>query len=224
MGNGGIGCWRAHLNAYQQMVQHNIQSALIFEDDADWDLVFKYQMLDVARGTRFLLNSTGPDTNSPYGDKWDILWVGMGSAQEPAPHESRRRWITPDDPTVIPPWCREAFWKPTMSFWDDHHEDQRPFTQMMFQPMSGTGMAGDAISLTGAKKMLYHQSMTPFSDSVDDGLWKFLHWREDFSNFTAVAPWPRIVASSVAAGSVEKDTDIEGHTTHGNVRNHTLKR
>lgn len=69
MGNGGIGCWRAHLNAYQQMVQHNIQPALIFEDDADWDLVFKYQMLDVARGTRFLLNSTGSDTNSPYGDK-----------------------------------------------------------------------------------------------------------------------------------------------------------
>lgn len=104
-----------------------------------------------------------------------------------------------------------------MSFWDDQHEDQRPFTRMMFQPMSGTGMAGYAISLTGAKKMLYHQSMTPFSDSVDDGLWKFLHWREDFSNFTAVAPWPRIVASSVAPGSAEKETDLEGHTTHGNV-------
>ena len=31
-----VGSWRAHMNVAAKMVEENIQSALIFEDDTDW--------------------------------------------------------------------------------------------------------------------------------------------------------------------------------------------
>lgn len=36
-----IGCYRAHLDAWQHILTNNIQSALVIEDDADWDVDIK---------------------------------------------------------------------------------------------------------------------------------------------------------------------------------------
>jgi hypothetical protein len=45
------------------------------EDDMDWDVRLKPQLERVAQGARALLGSaSGP--SSPYGDDWDILWLG----------------------------------------------------------------------------------------------------------------------------------------------------
>ena len=35
------------------MVRNNVASALIFEDDVDWDVVLKKQLVLFARGSRF---------------------------------------------------------------------------------------------------------------------------------------------------------------------------
>jgi len=45
-----VGCWRAHLNVLQDMVRRGISSTLIFEDDADWDISFKSQLVQFAGG------------------------------------------------------------------------------------------------------------------------------------------------------------------------------
>jgi hypothetical protein len=45
------------LNIYS-MVERRVSSALIFEDDADWDVALKMQLVQFARGSRFLLNHT----------------------------------------------------------------------------------------------------------------------------------------------------------------------
>lgn len=74
------------------MVEENIASALILEDDADWDVRLKEQLDSIAQGTQLLLerahteedfvSKLSPRTrkwdkiNSPYGDGWDILWLG----------------------------------------------------------------------------------------------------------------------------------------------------
>lgn len=74
------------------MVEENIPSALILEDDADWDVRLKDQLVAISRGTRILLNMADKEDaftanltptqrqldviNSPYGDGWDILWLG----------------------------------------------------------------------------------------------------------------------------------------------------
>ena len=51
------------------MIRDRIQSAMVFEDDADWDVLIKKQMMEVARGTQYI---QGVDTtsHSPYGDAW----------------------------------------------------------------------------------------------------------------------------------------------------------
>lgn len=39
---GGVrGSWRAHINALRSIVEQNLTSAVIFEDDLDWDVRIK---------------------------------------------------------------------------------------------------------------------------------------------------------------------------------------
>jgi hypothetical protein len=81
---GVIGCWRSHMSVIQRIVKEKISSALILEDDADWDLRIVTQMQQFATATKELLGKTqnGQEkkkerkTNSPYGEGWDILWIG----------------------------------------------------------------------------------------------------------------------------------------------------
>ncbi|TVY91101.1 hypothetical protein LAWI1_G004570 [Lachnellula willkommii] len=67
--DGEIGCWRAHMNAIQQIVRENISSALILEDDVDWDIRLKEQLYDFARSsnalTQPLLDSHPPKSADP---------------------------------------------------------------------------------------------------------------------------------------------------------------
>lgn len=46
--NGTARAWRSHLNVLRRIVDENISSALILEDDVDWDLRIKAQMHDFA--------------------------------------------------------------------------------------------------------------------------------------------------------------------------------
>ena len=41
MDGASVACWRAHMNILESMVERRISSALIFEDDADWDVAFQ---------------------------------------------------------------------------------------------------------------------------------------------------------------------------------------
>lgn len=74
------------------MVEENIPSALILEDDADWDVRLKEQLVAISHGTRILLDRAHQEDaftasltkkqrqvdaiHSPYGEGWDILWLG----------------------------------------------------------------------------------------------------------------------------------------------------
>ncbi|KAI0881917.1 glycosyltransferase family 25 protein [Annulohypoxylon maeteangense] len=49
-----IGAWRAHMNAIQEIVRRNLSSALIMEDDADWDIRIRSQLHDLALATHAL--------------------------------------------------------------------------------------------------------------------------------------------------------------------------
>ncbi|KAK2741930.1 hypothetical protein FQN57_005489 [Myotisia sp. PD_48] len=105
-----IGSWRGHLNALVHMLEHDVSSALIMEDDIDWDVRIKTQMRDYARASQALtqplannptkfadssfidprhntnpaqndlkyeaLPRTATPRNSPYGDNWDVAWLG----------------------------------------------------------------------------------------------------------------------------------------------------
>ncbi|KAK0291926.1 hypothetical protein LTR91_003629 [Friedmanniomyces endolithicus] len=54
-GLGVLGSWRAHLNVMRKIVEENITSAMVFEDDTDWDIRIHSQMQDFARASRLLV-------------------------------------------------------------------------------------------------------------------------------------------------------------------------
>ncbi|KAI1395143.1 glycosyltransferase family 25 protein [Hypoxylon fuscum] len=70
-----LGSWRGHMNAVRRIIEEDLDSALIMEDDMDWDVRLKPQMERVAQGARALLSSASKPT-SPYGDDWDLMWLG----------------------------------------------------------------------------------------------------------------------------------------------------
>ncbi|QIX00324.1 hypothetical protein AMS68_005841 [Peltaster fructicola] len=49
------GNWRSHMKVAALMVEEGIQSALVLEDDADWDIRIKSQMQDFAKAARVML-------------------------------------------------------------------------------------------------------------------------------------------------------------------------
>jgi GR25 family glycosyltransferase involved in LPS biosynthesis len=156
-----IGCWRAHLNVLQKIVHEDVASALVFEDDADWDVSLKSQLIQFARGSRYISNTTHAEkAHSPYGDNWDILWIGHCGTWY---HEedNRRMFVIPNDPTVEPPSYRQNVEEPDMEHWQGGPLGDNQ-TRIVFNSKGGVCTAAYAISQQGARKALYHVSLLSF--------------------------------------------------------------
>ncbi|KAK0650313.1 hypothetical protein DIS24_g6964 [Lasiodiplodia hormozganensis] len=67
LSKGSLGAWRAHVNVLRKIVEQNITTALILEDDADWDLRIKSQLRDFARASRMLVQPL-PGTTDQFLD------------------------------------------------------------------------------------------------------------------------------------------------------------
>ena len=193
------GCWRAHMNVLRLIVDQNISTALLFEDDADWDVALRPQLVQFALGSRWLLSTSPNDTtapvwpttnltqpHSPYGDNWDILWLGQCvSVPDTA---DPRRFIIPNDPTV--------------ELGPDGAETQ---TREIRIQMDGACTAAYAISYDGARKALYHMSMQPYDNPVDLGYGDLCGGNA----FTCIGPEPPIIGVHRPKGKSSKNSDIE---------------
>ncbi|KAK4553311.1 hypothetical protein LTR86_009611 [Recurvomyces mirabilis] len=74
---GALFAWRAHMNLLRHIVENNITTALIAEDDIDWDIRIKSQMEDYARASRVVLQTT---SSGPAGDYYDADYTSAGDA------------------------------------------------------------------------------------------------------------------------------------------------
>ncbi|KAJ9617834.1 uncharacterized protein PV06_06217 [Exophiala oligosperma] len=199
-----VGCWRAHLNVAQRIVREGVTTAFVFEDDADWDVAFKQQLVQFARGSRVMLQT--PDHKnpiSPYGDGWDILWIGHCGTWV-LPEKRRRFFVIPNDPTVEPPQHRQNVDVPDMSRWEGPGSDNR--TRIVFKAKGGVCTAGYAISQQGARKVLYHLSMVPYNKPVDWGLANLCETKQ--YNFRCISVFPQLVGVSRPQGNTSKWSDI----------------
>ncbi|KAI1417354.1 glycosyltransferase family 25 protein [Hypoxylon sp. FL1857] len=59
--SGAKGSWRSHMNALQAVVRGNLPSALIMEDDIDWDIRIKSQLRTFASASRTWLRESKSD-------------------------------------------------------------------------------------------------------------------------------------------------------------------
>lgn len=192
-------------------MKEQIPTALIFEDDADWDVNIKSQLVEFAKGSCYLhQNSSASDPNSPnpiesinspYGDDWDLLWFGHCGAKN-REDEDGKSYIIHDDPTAVPrslwPYGRR---QPNFNP-EAYHGN---FTRAVYEPVRGLCMFGYALSLRGAKRLLYHQSMAGFATVSDRALQKCCSYR--YLGFKCAAPYPTMVGQHKGAGSTLKDSD-----------------
>lgn len=155
------------MNAAASILDNHLSSALIVEDDADWDVSLKTQLTQFALGSRHILNaSTSSEPLSPYGDGWDMLWIGH-CAQD-APSKPFARFIIANDSTTPPAGRRWSLWNPEQTLTYDLPHNHT--TRVVYQPTGGICSYAYALSYTGAQKMIYHLSYSHFDGPFDVGL------------------------------------------------------
>lgn len=239
---GVIGCWRSHMNVIRKIVQERVSSALIFEDDADWDLRIVEQMYDFSSATRSLL-STGnqplnhnPHTHagSPYGDGWDILWIGhcggFHGNTSSVPH-----FIIDNDETVPPFFAMDdmLFGPTPYSKWQQNSSDPpcaahagrdppgktcdyprlAPTQRIVQERAKPVCTASYAISYQGARKILARAgglSLTDVFAPVDQGFGDVCAGSTDLpgEKTRCFTPSPPYVRGYKAKGVTVGDSDI----------------
>lgn len=116
-----VGCWRGHMNILREIVTSGLGSALILEDDADWDVNIRSQMVGLASSVQETISLLPEERrncqnngkvgerqqDSPYGACWDILWVGHCGGWAPNEKNDAFHSIIRDDRTVPPAFDME---------------------------------------------------------------------------------------------------------------------
>jgi hypothetical protein len=147
------------------------------EDDMDWDVGLKAQLGQVAQGVQQLLGtSTSPlHSTSPYGDEWDVLWLGHcgevfpemldENQRKPADDASlvymQRKFVIENDTTVP----RRDHLTGLVDF--EHYPEHTRWVHITGAPICTFAYA---LSRRGAKKVLFDLSvdhlMGPFDNSL----------------------------------------------------------
>ena len=172
---------------------------MIMEDDADWDVNFRSQLELVALGSQTLLDTPKTsEPHSPYGDGWDLIWLGH-CASQPVDGDYRR-FLMKNDPTVTPPEHRVNYGGvPDMSKYGDS-------TRMMYFTKGSTCTYAYALSFHGAQKVLKWLSMDVYNKPVDFGLHDMCSEKE--RGFKCLGVFPQIVGDHKPPGGANKDSDI----------------
>ncbi|CAK7206377.1 hypothetical protein SEUCBS139899_009169 [Sporothrix eucalyptigena] len=255
---GNKGSWRAHMNVLRQIIERNLTTALVMEDDIDWDARLKTQMMSFAMAAQaygqplkdttkgketlarwhtppFEKNQEGlseqqnlmprkgqqvssppkhrqvatadterytqkqhdvllsqapiyiPPATSPYGDDWDVLWLGHCGTEFPTspPSQAKRpdsaanrnggpvsapaqlsllHVIIPDDTTVPHP----SDLRPHPFALPDRLGELYPPQTRVVHAASGTLCTqAYAVSQRGARKLLYQFGLASFTTGLD---------------------------------------------------------
>ena len=188
------------------IVESKISSALIMEDDSDWDVNLKAQMIEFARGTRILQGdkSGGSSSGSPYGDDWDMLWLGhcgMKSLQEER-GEQPAFYIIPNDTTVRPPQHKMDFVNPRLAESPGFENHRLVFTGE--GPICSWSLA---FTYDGARKALTALSMVGVDQPVDLG-YNFLCSGNLGFPIRCFSTYPSLMGTWTQQGPTSRNSDI----------------
>ncbi|KAH8736639.1 hypothetical protein BGZ61DRAFT_411456 [Ilyonectria robusta] len=238
---GALGCWRAHMNALQEIVRNNISTALILEDDADWDVRLRRQLHDLALSSQALtqplagqnsyadtsyqyrqpakkspdgiisldfnnLPETSPVTFSPYGDEWDLLWLGHCGMQMPPADGSlpRGRVVSKDDETVPAKEYLLSYVKPyTLK---DEYPDH---TRVVHHAYEGICLLAYAVTQKGAQELLREIALKDPTTPVDILMRWFCNGERGRRHHNCLAIQPPIFNPHRTRGPKEDTSNID---------------
>jgi hypothetical protein len=221
-----------------------LTSALILEDDVDWDVRIKDQLYDFALSAQALtqplrgragayadptyrkpleespesvpemnfyrLPATVPPTTSPYGDNWDLLWIGHCEMQFPFRHSKtipKGRVIRLNDETVA---LKRKLWSFNIPF--TLKETYPEHTRAYHHAQEGACSLGYALSQRGARKLLHEVALKDVSAGFDI----LLRWYCEGDKGRApgrkcLTTQPALFHHHVPVGPVSALSDVENH-------------
>lgn len=231
-------------------MEENLSSALIMEDDVDWDIRIKSQLQKIALGTTALTQpkisnrteyldpsypeSTGHDSHtevfitseqnppihapeaSPYGDSWDLLWLGHCGMRTPTPDDNNKKGIplgraviTPDETVPEKQYLPMRF---ENTEWQRDLESYPPHTRIVTRAMGGICTLAYAVSQQGARKLLYELSLNRLDAPYDLALMGTCENNRD-THFTCLGVLPAVFQHHRPAGPMHSYSDIDdaGH-------------
>jgi len=229
------------------VVRRNLTSALILEDDADWDVRIKEQLFEYAYTSRALLqplsndpsthaDSTYPNpqdatspgpiidfnqlpstinpTTSPYGDNWDVLWLGHCGMSFPtasskaAANVPKGRVVRLDDPTVP-----ERQYLHTVFSDDDLKSEYPSHTRLTHHVSDAACSLGYAISQAGARRLLYWLGLMEMTTAFDLELRHFCEGSDGKPYHNCLTVQPGLFQHHRPAGNKTFESDISSHGT-----------
>ncbi|TRX96439.1 hypothetical protein FHL15_002711 [Xylaria flabelliformis] len=207
-----LGSWRGHMNAIRRIVEEDLESALIIEDDMDWDVRLKTQLKEVAKGARHFM-PPGKTSSSPYGDSWDVLWLGhCGEVfPEQLPENEGKpehpKYTILNDQTLPPPGKLTGLVDfashPAFTRWV--HVSGGPICSFAY-----------ALSQSGARKVLFDLSIDHLGGAFDNALAAFCRdgasGNLDGLRAKCLSVTPPVFFHHRAKGRLSSDSDIQGFT------------
>jgi len=187
---------------FLSIIENKLSTALIMEDDVDWDVRLLSQMQDFAKGVRSLAEI--PETtfqHSPYGDDWDLLWVGH--CGEVLPKGDDRRYVIKDDETVAPkehqPWLKAL-------------KDYPERTRIIHKAGAPICAFAYAVSARGARKILLALAMDLDMKNANLNLDNALAYlcRDGRFDIKCYSVQPMLFYHHRPAGAFDKDSDLAG--------------
>jgi hypothetical protein len=224
-------------------VRRNLTSALIFEDDADWDVRLKEQLRDFALSSHALIQplsnspssyadptyptpadpsqkptsdlsfdklpATLPPKTSPYGDNWDILWIGhcgMKFPHVPGKDIPKGR-VARTDHTVPQRNYLETISNP------DELKNQYPdHSRVVHHVQEGICSLVYAISQAGARRLLYEAGIHHKLDAPYDILLRrFCEGTSGRKYHNCLTVNPSLFHHHRPVGPKSAESDIQSH-------------
>lgn len=195
----------------------------------DWDVHLKSQLNHVAHGARHIFNESSPLPNSPYGDTWELLWLGhcgepfpetleenSGLPEEAKAKMSTKYVINNDD--TVPPYSQVSH----LVDWSAYP----PHTRLVHMTAAPICSFAYAISQSAAKKLLFALSVDGLQMAFDnslaqlcrDAMYDIGRERDTGYGLKCLSVNPTIMFHHKARGRVAGDSDIQSYGHDGSVR------
>ncbi|KAL4810676.1 hypothetical protein BDV18DRAFT_155288 [Aspergillus unguis] len=143
---GASKAWLAHLDLIKYIYQSKLESALVLEDDADWDVEIKAQMGNISSAVRNLTKIDEGEP-APYGLSWDVLWLGHCGEQ----WDEWTDTVIFNDTNVLPHHQYIGFWADSLAQLPDGK-------RAVYSSTMPVCTFAYAVSYAGAYKILSHMS------------------------------------------------------------------
>lgn len=204
------------MKALSRVIEEGWSTALIIEDDVDWDVQLKSLLQEFAISSSYLLqpektkapNSrlqdiklSKPPKSSPYGDLWDVMWLGHCGMDIPS---DSSMVIHEKDDTV--PEVHH------LKIWDEKAlsplKDYPPHTRLVMHQKEGVCSLAYAVSQKGARQLLYQLGLQRLEGPFDIMLRQFCEGSNGEEAHVCLGVLPQLFDHHRRAGPKDADSDI----------------